>query len=51
MPNLFKIFLVLAICHIPSNLFSHVGGLNSESCHTNRKTSDYHCHKKKKKTL
>ena len=45
--NLFKIFTVIAICYIPSNLFSHGGGLNSEGCHTNRKTSDYHCHKKK----
>lgn len=24
--------------------FSHGGGLNSEGCHTNRKTGDYHCH-------
>ena len=47
--NLFKIFLVLAICYISSNLFSHVGGLNFDGCHTNRKTSDYHCHKKKQK--
>ena len=45
--NLFKIFTVITICYVPSNLFSHGGGLNSEGCHTNRKTSDYHCHKKK----
>jgi hypothetical protein len=25
--------------------FAHGGGLNSEGCHTNRKTGDYHCHR------
>jgi hypothetical protein len=25
--------------------FSHGGGLDSEGCHTNRKTGDYHCHR------
>ena len=24
---------------------AHSGGLNSEGCHTNRKTGDYHCHR------
>jgi Excalibur calcium-binding domain len=24
---------------------AHPGGLNSEGCHTNRKTGDYHCHR------
>ena len=24
---------------------AHGGGLNSEGCHTNRKTGDYHCHR------
>jgi hypothetical protein len=23
------------------------GGLNASGCHTNRKTGEYHCHKKK----
>ena len=23
---------------------AHPGGLNSEGCHNNRKTGDYHCH-------
>ena len=36
---LFYIFTVFA--------FSHSGGLNSEGCHNNRKTGEYHCHKKK----
>lgn len=25
--------------------FSHGGGLNSQGCHNNRKTGDYHCHR------
>ena len=24
---------------------AHGGGLNSEGCHNNRKTGDYHCHR------
>ena len=24
---------------------AHPGGLNSEGCHTNHKTGDYHCHR------
>ncbi len=24
---------------------AHGGGLNAESCHTNRKTGEYHCHR------
>lgn len=24
--------------------YAHPGGLNSEGCHNNRKTGDYHCH-------
>ena len=47
--NLFKIFIVIVIFDIPSNLFSHGGGLNSEGCHSNRKTDGYHCHRKKQK--
>ena len=27
------------------NASAHGGGLNSEGCHTNRKTGDYHCHR------
>lgn len=30
--------------------FPHGGGLNSEGCHNNRKTGDYHCHRKKQNT-
>lgn len=25
--------------------WGHPGGLNSEGCHTNRKTGEYHCHR------
>ena len=24
---------------------AHLGGLNAEGCHNNRKTGDYHCHR------
>ncbi len=33
-----------------NSLFSHGGGLNAEGCHNNKRTSDYHCHRKKTKT-
>jgi hypothetical protein len=26
---------------------SHSGGTNSDGCHTNHKTGNYHCHKRK----
>lgn len=28
-----------------SPVFAHGGGLNSQGCHNNRKTGDYHCHR------
>lgn len=28
-----------------SPAFAHGGGLNSQGCHNNRKTGDYHCHR------
>ncbi len=34
--------LILAVA-APS--FGHSGGLNSQGCHNNRKTGDYHCHR------
>ena len=39
---IFSLFYLLA-----ATVFSHGGGLNSEGCHNNRKTGDYHCHRKK----
>lgn len=38
---LFSISLAL----LSSVAFAHSGGLNSEGCHTNRKTGEYHCHR------
>lgn len=29
---------------IPDEAIGHSGGLDKNGCHTNRKTSDYHCH-------
>jgi hypothetical protein len=29
----------------PVTASAHPGGLNSEGCHNNRKTGDYHCHR------
>jgi hypothetical protein len=30
---------------------AHPGGLNSEGCHNNRKTGDYHCHRGSSSTI
>ena len=30
---------------IAADSHAHGGGLNSEGCHNNRKTGDYHCHR------
>lgn len=30
---------------MPAAVSAHPGGLNSEGCHNNRKTGDYHCHR------
>jgi hypothetical protein len=38
--------LVLRVAAMPSVVaHAHGGGLNSEGCHNNRKTGDYHCHR------
>lgn len=39
--------LAIAACLAltPNQATAHSGGLNSEGCHTNRKTGDYHCHR------
>lgn len=29
---------------LSGSAWAHPGGLNSEGCHNNRKTGDYHCH-------
>lgn len=40
LPALFGLLMLLA----PA-ASAHGGGLNSEGCHNNRKTGDYHCHR------
>lgn len=35
--------LMLVSPSVPA--FAHGGGLNTEGCHNNRKTGDYHCHR------
>lgn len=30
---------------VPNIASAHGGGLNSQGCHNNRKTGDYHCHR------
>lgn len=38
--------MVAAFLVLPSEqAIAHSGGLNSEGCHTNRKTGEYHCHR------
>lgn len=36
--------IVVPLWLVPQPLAAHPGGLNSEGCHNNRKTGDYHCH-------
>jgi hypothetical protein len=42
-----RLAILVAISFIVSSGqgFGHGGGLNSEGCHNNRKTGDYHCHR------
>jgi hypothetical protein len=37
--------LVVLLCATWRPADAHGGGLNSEGCHNNRKTGDYHCHR------
>ncbi|MGY0799185.1 excalibur calcium-binding domain-containing protein [Lysobacter sp. A286] len=44
MPSPIKsVFIALLLA--PGVVVGHSGGLNSEGCHTNRSTGDYHCHR------
>jgi len=36
--------VVIGVAATPVPLFAHAGRTNSEGCHTERKTGDYHCH-------
>ena len=39
-------FCVFSLIYLYSGyVMAHGGGLNSEGCHTNHKTGDYHCHR------
>lgn len=46
--QMYKI-LVLLLILLSNQALSHSGRTNSEGCHNNRKTGQYHCHNKKKK--
>jgi hypothetical protein len=35
----------IALLFIQSATFAHGGGLNTEGCHNNHRTGDYHCHR------
>lgn len=37
--------LIFGALLITQQALAHGGGLNSEGCHNNRKTGDYHCHR------
>lgn len=37
--------LAIAAMLLPAPILAHPGGLNSEGCHNNRKTGEYHCHR------
>ena len=39
-----RAMLIFALS-FPAFAAAHSGGLNSEDCHNNRKTGDYHCHR------
>ncbi|KCZ56337.1 hypothetical protein HY29_08580 [Hyphomonas beringensis] len=38
--------ILLALLLNAGPALAHGGGLNAQGCHTNRKTGDYHCHRK-----
>ena len=42
MQRLIAVVCLSLFCGVAS---SHSGGLNSQGCHTNRKTGEYHCHR------
>lgn len=42
----YKLLFLIISLFITYNLFAHQGGLNSDGCHNNKKSGDYHCHNK-----
>lgn len=46
LPSLFAlVFASMSLGPSAAPAFAHPGGLNSDGCHNNRKTRDYHCHR------
>lgn len=49
---LFLLFLLAwAGVHVARPANAHSGGLDAKGCHHNRKTGDYHCHRKASSTV
>ncbi|WP_156964045.1 YHYH domain-containing protein [Trabulsiella guamensis] len=42
-----KIILSLSILLFTGLSYAHSGGTNSEGCHTQKSTGEYHCHNRK----
>lgn len=49
MKKLISIITILSLFNIV--IYAHSGGTNSDGCHTNRKTGEYHCHKPKRQSV
>lgn len=47
MKKFISIALIALSVGLSAQVFAHSGGTNSEGCHTNKKTGDYHCHNRK----
>ncbi|ULF80205.1 YHYH domain-containing protein [Vibrio alginolyticus] len=41
------VFVLLVSFGMVSAAFAHSGGTDANGCHTNSKTSEYHCHNRK----
>ncbi|MFN4186572.1 MULTISPECIES: YHYH domain-containing protein [Acinetobacter] len=39
-----KILILCLLTSLTTIVSAHSGGTNSQGCHTNSKTGDYHCH-------
>ena len=39
-----KYFFVILVLTLSTSVMAHSGGTNSDGCHTNHKTGEYHCH-------
>lgn len=45
------LLLILLFSGLSNTVDAHGGGLNSQGCHNNRKTGDYHCHRSSKRII